>query len=62
MSNQRRPAIRNFDDFVEESKMLSDGNEPEFAITNPLELHFMHVADKHGVIDEICDEAFYDNF
>ena len=53
----KRNVIRNFDDFMEEAKMLPDFNDPPvFAISNPLEQHFMNVADKHGVLDEILQD------
>lgn len=52
---KRRTVIKNFDDFVEEAKMLPAFEEPQFAINNPLEQYFMDVADKHGVLDEILD-------
>lgn len=54
----QRPSIKNFDDFVEECGMLPDGKEPDFAITNPLEMHFMRVAYKHGIIDAMIDEQW----
>lgn len=54
-SKTRRSTIRNFDDFVEEAKMLPDGHEPDINITNPLELRLMEIADKHGILDQILD-------
>lgn len=51
----RRPTIRTFDDFVEESEMLPDGREPDICITDPLEQFFFDVADKHGIIDRLID-------
>lgn len=63
MSNKtRRLDIHTFDDFVEEAKMLPDGNEPRMSVTDPLELYFFEVADKHGIIDAILDDegdAYY---
>lgn len=62
MSRPRPTVIRNFDDFVEEAGMLPDLSAPaEIHISNPLELYFMQVADKHGILDRILDQdEFYE--
>lgn len=52
----RKPVIRNLDDFISEAKMLPALEERVFAVTDPLEAHFMRVADKHGVLDQILDQ------
>lgn len=55
----RRRVIRNFDDFVDEAKMLPTGEDVRVDIRNPMEQYFMDVADKHGVLDEIIDGDDY---
>jgi hypothetical protein len=48
--------VEDFDSFVREAGMMPDLNRRTvFAINNPLEHHFMNVAEKHGIIDGICD-------
>lgn len=61
MIPKRNVTIRNFDDFVEESRMLPDGANINYAINDPLERRFMEIADKHGVIDQILDDDMYDS-
>jgi hypothetical protein len=54
--------IRGYDSFVREAGMMPDlSRRPTFAINDPLEMHFMNVADKHGVLDAILDgeEDYY---
>lgn len=48
--------VEDFDSFVREASMLPDMTPTRFNITDPLEMHFMSVADKHGVIDRMLDE------
>ena len=50
--------VAGFDSFVREAGLLPDGRPTRFAINDPLERHFMEVADKHGVIDRILDEDY----
>lgn len=51
--------VAGFDSFVREAGMLPDLSRPvRFAINDPLERHFMEVADKHGVLDQILDEDY----
>ena len=48
--------VEDFDSFVREAGMSPDLNRRTvFAISNPLEQHFMNVADKHGILDAILD-------
>ena len=48
--------VEDFDSFVRESGMLPDlGRRTVFAINDPLEMHFMNVADKHGILDAVID-------
>lgn len=47
--------VADFDSFVREAGMMP-GNSPTFAVNDPLERHFMEVADKHGVLDAILDD------
>jgi len=48
--------VEDFDSFVREAGMLPDlSRRPIFNITSPLEMHFMNVADKHGILDSIID-------
>jgi len=47
--------VEDFDSFVREASMLPDGRPVRMSINNPIEQHFMNVADKHGVLDEILD-------
>jgi len=55
--------VEDFDSFVREASLLPDLNRRTvFAVRDPLELHFMNVADKHGVIDAILsgyEEDYY---
>ena len=51
--------IKNFDDFVDECKMLPDGNPVTVSISSPIEQYFMNVADKHGILDAIMDDHIY---
>ena len=46
--------VEDFDSFVREAGMLPDlSRGTRFAVNDPLEAHFMSVADKHGVLDGI---------
>lgn len=48
--------VEDFDSFVREAGMLPDlKRRTHFAINDPLEMHFMNVADKHGILDGIID-------
>ena len=47
--------IEDFDSFVREAAMLPSLRPRRFNVSNPLEMYFMEVADKHGVIDEILN-------
>jgi hypothetical protein len=47
--------IEDFDSFVREAGMLPTMRRRVFAISSPLEMHFMNVADKHGILDGILD-------
>ena len=48
--------VEDFDSFVREAGMMPDLNRRTvFAVNNPLERYFMDAADKHGIIDGICD-------
>lgn len=48
--------VEDFDSFVREAGMLPDlSRRTRFNITDPLEMHFMNVADKHGILDRILD-------
>lgn len=54
--------IEDFDSFVREASRLPDlSNRPRFAINDPLEMYFMDVADKHGVIDSVLDGDYEDD-
>lgn len=51
--------VTGYDSFVREAGMMPDlNNPPIFAINDPMERHFMEVADKHGIIDEILDDMY----
>ena len=55
--------IEDFDSFVREAGILPDlSNRPRFAINDPLEMYFMDVADKHGVIDSVLDGDYDDYY
>ncbi len=48
--------IQGYDSFVREAGMMPDlHRRPTFAINDPLEMRFMEVADKHGILDAIID-------
>lgn len=47
--------IQGYDSFVREAAMLPDLHRPIFAIHDPLEMHFMNVADKHGILDRLLE-------
>lgn len=49
--------VEDFDSYVRERGMLPDLNSRVvYAISDPLERHFMKVADKHGIFDGMEDE------
>lgn len=55
--------VEDFDSFVREAGMMPDlSNRPRFAINDPLEMHFMNVADKHGILDAIIDGEYEDYY
>jgi len=60
--SDRRPDITSWDEFIRETKMLPDGREPKFNITSPLEQHLFGVADKHGVMDQVLNEDFNEDY
>jgi hypothetical protein len=55
--------VEDFDSFVREAGMLPDlSRRTRFAINDPLEMRFMEIADKHGVMDRFIfgdDEDCY---
>lgn len=52
-----RKIIKDFDEFIEECKMLPDLNrERVIKPSNSLEAHFLNVADKHGIIDHYYNQ------
>lgn len=55
--------VEDFDSFVREAGMLPDLNgRTRFNVTDPLEMYFMGVADKHGIFDAVLDgedEEYY---
>jgi hypothetical protein len=49
--------IQDFDSFVREAGKLPDLiNRPKFKVSDPVEMHFMDIADKHGVFDRMFQE------
>lgn len=48
--------IEDFDSFAREASRFPDlDRQPVFAIRDPMERHFMNVADKHGIVDAMLD-------
>ena len=48
--------VEDFDSFVREAGMLPDlSRRARFNVTDPLEMYFMDVADKHGIFDAVLD-------
>ena len=55
--------VEDFDSFVREAGRLPDlSNRPRFVINDPLEMHFMNVADKHGILDSVLDGDYEDDY
>lgn len=47
--------VEDLDSFVREAGMLPDlSRRTRFAVNDPLERHFMSVADKHGILDALA--------
>lgn len=59
---QKLGVIQNFDDFAFEAGMLPDLSSPPIFRLTPLEHHFMEIADKHGVIDQMLDDMDYEDY
>lgn len=52
--------VEDFDSYVREAGMSPDlSRRPTFRINDPLEQHFMNVADKHGIFDAMDYEDDY---
>lgn len=58
----KQTVIKNFDDFTEEVGCMPDlTRQPVFQLT-PLEAHLFDIAEKHGVIDQMIDQQWEEDY